>query len=352
MRVFLSCLILMVFISPAYADYKDAAYYNATAKGIAMVVIKDGKVVFENYINGGNSKKTVELASGTKSFSSVIAAAAVQDGFLSLDEKAAKTLHEWRSDPQKSQITIRQILSLTSGIDTPRPGKYPAYADSIKLPLDTKPGQAFEYGPANFQIFGEIMQRKLKSYKGGKYKNPAAYLQQRVLNHIGVKPKNWDIGKKDDLPILSMGADVSAPHWAKFGQFILQGGSWSGKQLVDRKALKESVKGSKANAAYGLTWWINQKPDPRALAQSKIMRRSTDLFSHPEAKKLPNDLFMAAGYGDQRLYIIPSKNMVIVRQTEGFKHKFLKKWKNRDLIEIKQTENFSDVTFLLKTLDM
>ena len=179
MRSLITFLYIFALTFPAHADYQEAAYYNATASGIAMVVIKDGKVVFENYVNGGHEKKTVELYSGTKSFSGVIAAAAVQDDIITLDEKASKTLTEWQNDPKKKNITIRQILSLTSGIDTTRPGNYPTYKDAINLPMDTYPGAAFKYGPANFQIFGEIMQRKLKNYKGGIIENPDFLLTKK-----------------------------------------------------------------------------------------------------------------------------------------------------------------------------
>ena len=79
-----------------------------------------------------------------------------------------------------------------------------------------------------------------------------------MLDQIGVKAENWDVGD-DNMPILSSGADLSAIQWAKFGQFVLQDGQWNSKQLVDQKALQESVEGSSANSAYGLTWWLRQK---------------------------------------------------------------------------------------------
>ena len=351
MRLILSCLFIMSFSFPAYADYKEAADYNAKANGIAMVVIKDGVVVFEDYINGGHSGKTVELYSGTKSFSSVIVALAVQDGLLLLDEKASETLVEWQTDPQKRNITIRQILSLTSGIDSPRPGVYPSYAEAINLPMAADPGEEFYYGPASFQIFGEIIRRKLEAFQDGKYKTPTVYLQDRVLDGIGVTPENWDVGE-DNLPILSMGADVSAVQWARFGQFVLQGGMWQGAQLVDNATLGESVRGSSVNAAYGLAWWLNKKPSAKTLRKTRMMRKSTDLYVNDAARRLPEDLFMAAGYRDQRLYIIPSRNMVIVRQTDGEKRKVFKRWRDRRNGKTKQTEKFSDTAFLLKALDL
>jgi len=351
MRAFFIFLFCLIFSLPVQAGFQDAANYSAKAEGIAMVVMKNGKVVFEHYISGGRQDRKVELFSGTKSFSGVMAAAAVQDGLLTLDEKVSETIREWQDDTKKRDVTIRQVLSLTSGIDSPRPGRYPTYANAARLDMEAKPGEHFEYAPGNFQLFGEIMRRKLASYKGGRYKNPVSYLQARVLNPLNIKPKNWDVGE-DNMPILSMGADLSAIEWARFGQFTLQGGQWNGKQIVDKRALSECFKGSAVNSAYGLTWWLNQKPSKSLLRKSIVMRRSADLFTHEYAEKLPKDLYMAAGYRNQRLYVIPSMNLVIVRQTDGEKQGFFKKWTKRTKYEVEQTERFSDTMFLLKALDL
>ena len=336
----LACLALLIAIAAAtrvLAGYEDAADYNARTGGVTLLILDGGKTAFERYAKGGAPEAAYELASGTKSFSGVIAAVAVKDGLLTLDEKASETLVEWRSDPLKSGITIRQLLHLTSGVKSTGIGRPPAYAAAIALPMATPPGEAFEYGPVNFQIFGEIMRRKLSAYEGGRYADALAYLEARIFDPLGIKPAQWNRGR-DGNPQLPSGADLTARDWARFGEFVRQGGVVDGRPLVDREAFAAMLDGSAVNAAYGLGWWLNETPAPETLAASKTMREASDLFTHPRRDELPQDLFMAAGAGNQRLYIIPSKELVIVRQTGR-------------LLQGRRGRRFSDVEFLLTLLD-
>ena len=93
-----------------------AADYSRPRRGQSLLIMHQGDILFEDYPNRGGSDRGWELASGTKSFTGVMAAAAVQDGLLHLDERAADTLREWRGDPLKRRITIHQLLSLESGL--------------------------------------------------------------------------------------------------------------------------------------------------------------------------------------------------------------------------------------------
>ncbi|MBX9688441.1 MAG: serine hydrolase, partial [Candidatus Obscuribacterales bacterium] len=133
------------------ANLKLAAHYSAQNNGVSMLVMQNGKIIFEDYPNGSNSSKAFELASGTKSFSGVAAIAAKEDGLLELDEAVSKTISEWKKDERKSKITIRQLLSLISGIkgEVLHPT---AYADAINTELSAAPGSVFQYGAAPFQI--------------------------------------------------------------------------------------------------------------------------------------------------------------------------------------------------------
>lgn len=340
MRFITAALVLAFLAAPAHAGVKEAAAYNAQKGGVSLVVMKGGEIVFEDYPNNGGRDKAYELASGTKSFSGVIAAAAVQDGLLSLDERAAETLTEWRDDPLKSQITIRQLLSLTSGVEGGGLFRPPAYAEAVAKPMARKPGAYFEYGPVNFQIFGEIMRRKLATHEKGRYRDAVDYLQGRILDPLGIHPAQWN--EKDGQPTLPSGADLTAREWARFGQFVLAGGNWKGMQLVDPAALAENFKGSAVNSAYGLTWWLNEAPKREVLQNSRPMNASSDLFTHPRSGELPDDLFMAAGAGGQRLYIIPSMKLVIVRQ---YPRVIERKWGQR-----RRGGPYSDVEFLLTFL--
>jgi CubicO group peptidase (beta-lactamase class C family) len=177
--------------------YEDAAKYSREHRGIAVAVMKDDKIVFEDYAMQGSADLPWMLASGTKSFSGVMCAAAIDDKLISsFDEKVADTITEWKTDPRKSKITIRQLLSLTSGIDAGQIGFVPSYAEAVTKAAKYDPGTRFEYGPVPFQIFGELMTRKLKA----KNETVWAYMKRRILDPIDLAPSIWR--KNEGQPLL------------------------------------------------------------------------------------------------------------------------------------------------------
>lgn len=289
--------------------YKLAAKYSEQSNGLSVLIMKGDKIVFENYQNGHSAEKPWLLASGTKSFSGVMLAAAIEDKLVkSFDEKVSDTITEWKSDAKKSQITLRQLLSLTSGIDAGQIGKVPGYAESINSSVSFDAGTKFEYGPAPFQIFGEVMKRKLAPKKETVY----GYLERRILKPIGLNVGFWR--KESGDPLLPQGASLTAREWVKFGLFLKNGGKWNGKQIIKKKLLDELVIGSKTNPAYGLTFWLNHEgEDPRG--RPTRTRSNMENIRQNGVIKGVKDLYMAAGALNQRLYIIPSLDLVIVRQS-------------------------------------
>ncbi|MDK2768122.1 MAG: beta-lactamase family protein [Sphingomonas sp.] len=279
-----------------------AERYSASHRGIAVLVLQDGKIVCEVY-TGSNASTANELWSGTKSFVGIMAAAAVQDGLLTLDELAADTLVEWKGDPRKSTITLRQLLSMSAGQGGVI-GRPPSYADAVRAPLASTPGTRFEYGPTPMQLFGEIMRRKLiaKGLDG----NPLNYLKRRILDPIGLTIGSWRDGP-DGNPLLPQGASLTSRNWAKLGEFVRNGGRLQGKPLVDPAAFDALFQPSALNPAYGLTWWLPHSPK-----MADPVTAGSDLGAH--AADLPVDIVTAAGAGDQRMYVIPSLRLTIVRQ--------------------------------------
>lgn len=274
--------------------YAAAARYSSERDGVSVLVMQAGRILFEDYANAGGPDAGWELASGTKSFCGAIAAAGVRDGLLSLDERCADTLSEWRADTRRD-ITIRQLLTLTSGLAPGSIGRPQAYAEAIHAPSLASPGARFAYGPGPFQTFGEIMQRKLE----GRFRDPAAYLQARVLEPIGVRPTRWRRGV-DGNSLLPQGAQFSARAWARFGQWVLDGG-----RGVDPDVIGAFHRGTIANPGYGLTWWLLR---PGLIPPSDRMMISVT----PEAAR--EDVSMAAGAGNQRLYLLRRRGLVVVRQ--------------------------------------
>ncbi len=103
-------------VAPSEAALKAAADYSKSQNGQTCVVLFDGKVVFEQYDNGGAAGKVQMLASGSKSFVGLAAVAAVQDKLLNLDNPVSESIVDWKGDPEKANITYRQLLTLTSGL--------------------------------------------------------------------------------------------------------------------------------------------------------------------------------------------------------------------------------------------
>jgi CubicO group peptidase (beta-lactamase class C family) len=309
MRTLVICATLACAAS-ATAGPKEACAYSARLQGVTCVVMIDGKIVHEQYRQSGDEIERWRLASGTKSFSGVAAAAAVQDKLLALDDRVSDTLTEWRSDGRKD-ITIRQLLSLTSGIDTPAPGRGGRSSpdEAAAQQLAHPPGTRFAYGQAPFQIFAALMARKLK---GESYE---AYLQRRVLNGLDItlefKPLTW---RERDSTDWGGGGAMNARDWARFGEFVRQGGRWNGQQWVDPVALAQNFIGSSVHPGYGLTWWL-KPPKGVAVPLEGTTENATDFYKGG-ADALPvTQVWMAAGAGKQRMVILPERNMVVVRQT-------------------------------------
>lgn len=286
---------------PVVADarFAAAAETSRSAQGIAMLVLLDGKTVHEEYPNGGAPERATELASGTKSFSGVLALCAVEDGLLALDEKVSDTLSEWRDDPARREITIRQVLTLTSGIpggeSALRGGRVPSYAEAIEVKAKAEPGRTFSYGPNPFQVFGEILWRKLA--RRPEPESVADYMKRRIFDPIGVKPARWRTPQAGQ-PHLPSGAALTARDWAKFGEAI----RLDAKGILPPGKVADCFRGTKANPAYGLTWWLPGQGRYGAAVKRDITTES-----------MPKDIWMAAGAGGQRLVIVPSLKLVAVR---------------------------------------
>lgn len=309
-RIYVLPALALLALAPAAAaqsaaTYKRAADYSEAERGFGVLVMVDGRVAFEQYAKNASSARTHLLASATKSFVGPLAIAAQADGVLSLDEAAAETLHEWRQDPQRAAITIRQLLSLTAGIEPQLSIEAPGYAESVTAMLNAEPGSRFQYGNASFQIFGEILRRKLEP----RGETVAQYVERRLLVPVGIKTGFWR-GMPQGEPQLASGAYLSTREWAKLGELIRRGGEWNGQQVLPRDGVDAMLRGTEANPAYGLGWWLNV-PVPEALHDD--IRQLRDNAGGIEHVAGLEGMVTAAGAFKQRLYVIPSRKMVVVR---------------------------------------
>ena len=306
---------------PPTRGCKSAADYSEAHGGQTMVVLFDGKLVCERYANGGAADQLQGLVSGVKSFVGVAAAAAVQDGFLRLDDPASEGIPEWKEDPAKAKVTYRQLLTMTSGLmhsGAGREAKSPSWKEMASKPMAAKAGERFQYGAYQHNTFAYALERKLGNEKF------EDYLKRRILDPLGIQ-LDWRMWCEDGHPWVGGGGYMRARDWATFGELVRKGGTWEGKQLVDKKLLAECFRGTPANPAYGLTWWLKQ-PVPDELVR-EIPILSEEWGEVANSDWLPSDLACAFGGGKQRLFVIPSLKLVIVRQGKG-------------------TKEFSDIEFL------
>src|SRR5262245_5234763 len=121
LRTFFLSAAMSCIVAPVGAQTREqmraAADYSANHNGHAVLVLIDGKIVFERYDNGHTADEPHNLYSGTKTFWGPVIAAMIEDGLVtSLDEPVARTITEWMGDARKGRITIRHLLDLNAGL--------------------------------------------------------------------------------------------------------------------------------------------------------------------------------------------------------------------------------------------
>ncbi|MBX3063445.1 MAG: serine hydrolase [Anaerolineae bacterium] len=299
-------------------NYQLAASYSSYHNGDAVLILQDGEIVYEDYQNGYSRREPHLLASGTKSFSCAIAAAAVEDGLISLDEKVADTLTEWQGVTKfpYEDMTVYQLLTQTSGLPNDQ-GILGQAKDRLKvtllLPLTFPPGEYFQYAPANYYAFATVMNRKLEAADTGDA-DVIAYLQRRIFDPLEIK--GFDIRRDSlDLPNLAAGGLLTAREWIKYGQFILQRGMWEGEQIVPEESIRQCFVGTAANPYYAMSMWVEYNLKewiPLEVMATQLIAPNQSVDGVTLGETEPTFVIFA-GEGQQRMYIIPERNLVVLR---------------------------------------
>jgi len=295
---------------PSAAAVQAARDYNYSVGGQTFLVMHNGQILDETYANGGAPDRRQLLASATKGFTGVIGAIAASDGLFDLDEPVAdRALVEWKQDPQKSRITYRHLLTMTSGLE--ELNDLSGWLGYLNARVLHPAGSTFVYsGDPN--IFGLALERRLAG------EAVVDYFNRKLFQPLGMASIQWGTNFADGHPQLSGGAYVTARDWAKFGEFLRRtmDGSWDGPPLLARPFFDQVFTGNPAHPAYGFYWWL-KKPVPADLAaiidannKGQYTREIKPIVDDP---RIPGDLVMAAGAYDQRLYVIPSRGLTVVR---------------------------------------
>jgi CubicO group peptidase (beta-lactamase class C family) len=288
---------------------QKAAAYSSSAGGTSFLAIQNGQTLFEQ-----NASEPHKIYSGTKAFWCLAALAAAEEGLLSLDDRVADTIPAWKNDARKARVTIRQLLDFSCGLDPvfhlhdSNPGDRDAIA--IRAPIVANPGSAFIYGPSALQVFHAVLKQKL----GGE--SPTRYLERRVLHRLGLGSQRY-LTDSAGNPLLAAGWLLSAKQWAKLGEAVLKG------NVVPSNSFDQCRRGSSPNPAFALGWWNNHlAPGGREfdIESALIPKWEKQSWSGTVlCRDAPQDLIACIGSGYQRLYVIPSMNLVVVRHGSGRK---------------------------------
>jgi len=289
------------------AVYDEAAAYSTRYGGLALVVIDGDRVALAIGQNGHRIDESHPLHGASESFWGPVAVAADRDGLLDLDEPVALTIKEWEGVRWKSDMRIRQLLQYTSGLES---GVWPLlreepenhYERALELDMVAAPGERFQVGPSHLAVFGEVLRRKLAP-EGF---DPFSYLERKILEPIGLETVHWERDVAGN-PDLANGARMAAGEWAKFGVLIRDRGVWHGEVVLDAEGIEACLERGDVQPRFGLTFWLNAR-EPRA-ADSRRSAADQTAVRHEDL----GDVVMAAGAGNQRLYVIRSLNLVVAR---------------------------------------
>jgi CubicO group peptidase (beta-lactamase class C family) len=261
----------------------------------AFIVLVDGKIVMENYFNGGSATSLWYWASAGKTLTSTMTGIAEQEGLLDLNDKVSDYLGTgWTSAPlaKENLITNRHLLTMTSGLDD-------ALGDNVEpanLQYKADAGSRWAYANVYVKLQDVIAQTSGQPYTD--------YFNAKLRDKIGMNG-GW-FTSEDNIVYGS-----NARSMARFGLLMLNKGKWQDDVVINQNFFDDATNTSQnINKAYGYLWWLNGKSTYH-LPQSQFE------FNGSIIPSAPNDMFMALGKNDQKIYVIPSKNMVIIRMGEA-----------------------------------
>jgi CubicO group peptidase (beta-lactamase class C family) len=293
----------------------------AKRKTRALLVIRNDKIVYEWYAAGhGPTKKHGAASLSKPTVAGLALALLLSDGKLKLDTPLAELVPAWNDDKRKRKITLRHLGSHTSGLadaeqDRLPHDKLPGWKGDFwkqldppndpftiardKAPVLFEPGTSLQYSNPGIAMLCYGVTAALKETP---QKDIRTLLRDRVLRPIGVADQDWSVGygktfTVDGLPLVAGwgGGSFTARAVARIGRLLLREGDWDGKRILSKEAVRQLTGDAGLPGHCGMGFWTNA--DGR----------------YPN---LPRDTYYGAGAGDQLLIVVPSLNLIVVRNGE------------------------------------
>lgn len=264
----------------------------------AFIVLKDGRMVLEWYFDDFTQDSLWYWASAGKSLTSVLVGIAQEEGLLDINNPTSDYLGTgWTSMPtaQEEQITVRHQLMMSTGIDDDVESV--DCTDPECLTYLTDPVTRWAYHNAPYTLLGAVIESA-----SGQTLNQ--FFTTRVGNTIGAIGAYIQLG--NNRVFFSRPRDM-----ARYGLLVQADGQWNGATVLGDQTYLEAMRtpSQDMNPSYGYLWWLNGQ-------ESYLYPRLQVNFPGPLIPTAPDDMYAGLGKNDQKLYIVPSQGLVIVRMGE------------------------------------
>lgn len=269
-------------------------------KSIGFFVAKDGQALWEYYWADYSSESNTNSFSMAKSIVTMLLGKAIEQGYIkSLDQPITDFLPEFNDDEFAKKCTVRDLSAMTSGYDWQEDYYWPlnptakAYYGSniekqmLKRSFIQQSGGHFNYLSGNTQLLGIILQRAVGI-------SLSQYLQEEFWQPMGMEnDAYWSKDRKDGMEKAYCCINSNVRDFAKFGQLLLQKGNWNGKQILDSAFVEKMI-----------------TPNYKAFNEGEHARYGYSIWTDYEHE--PN-FYGLMGHLGQRVIVVPSENLVIVR---------------------------------------
>ena len=263
----------------------------------AFMVLKDGRIVLEQYFNGFGQDSSWYWASAGKSLTAILVGIAQADGDLDINDPTSDYLGTgWTgcTPEEEAERKILNQLTMTTGMndfwfECTTPGCLNCIADV---------GERWAYHNGPYRLLHKVVEAATGT-------NYNLYTFQKITQPTGMTGL-WFITNQQLLFF------SKARSMARFGSLIMNGGNWDGSPILDDPAYFENMvsPSQNLNESYGYLWWLNGKDSYRLPASQQV-------FEGPISPAAPDDLIAAMGKNGQFLDVVPSQGLVVVRMGEA-----------------------------------
>jgi len=282
-----------------------AATLAGELESYCLLVIKNGVLIAEHYYQGHNENTAQKSFSVAKAYASTLVGIAVERGDIaSLDEPVSTYVDEWKGTPNEA-ITIREILSMTSGLEWSLWDDYVSLvtfsddhsAFAIGLQPAEPPGTSWTYNNGAVQILEPL-------FRGATGMTIEQYAAEHLWTPIGMQA-SWAHDPAGNPTVYASVLSSCRDH-ARFGYLYLRNGHWKDEQIVPESYVSEALTPSQSfNRAYGYFFWLN--------GETPALDPMMEPLPGRLAPNAPTDLIGARGFGNQFVDVLPSQDLVVVR---------------------------------------